>query len=207
MEKVLHYLKGLSSNAELSSRTLLLKTTMLLFLTSAGRCHEICYLDIRYMVKTICSYKFYFSKITKSWRKGKAPPCLEIKHYPPDRDLCVVSCIDNYLSRSQSWRDKGQTHFLLSHLRPHKEVQKSTISGWVKLVLKNSGIDISHFKAHSCRSASTSKAKVMGLSLEDVLKRGQWSGKSTWQKHYHNPIVRENKNFESVVLQVSDALN
>ena len=55
-------------------------------LTFAGRFHEICCLDISYMVKTVSSYKFYFSKLTKSWKKGKAPPCLQLRSYPQDRD-------------------------------------------------------------------------------------------------------------------------
>ena len=70
------------------------KLTNPLFLTSAGRCHEICYLDIRYMVKTFSSYKFHFSKLTKSWKKRKAPPCLELRPYPQDRDSCVMTCLD-----------------------------------------------------------------------------------------------------------------
>ena len=56
VEKVLKYIKTLPTNTELSDRTLLLKLISLFFLTSVGRCHEICYycyyLDIRYMVKT-----------------------------------------------------------------------------------------------------------------------------------------------------------
>ena len=55
-------------------------------LTFAGRFHQICCLDISYMVKTVSSYKFYFSKLTKSWKKGKAPPCLQLRSYPQDRD-------------------------------------------------------------------------------------------------------------------------
>ena len=34
------------------------------------------------------------------------------------------------------------------------------------------GNDAKLHKAHSCRSASTSKGKVLGISLKDILKRG-----------------------------------
>ena len=34
------------------------------------------------------------------------------------------------------------------------------------------GNDAKLHKTHSCRSASTSKAKVLGISLKDILKRG-----------------------------------
>ena len=78
---------------------------------------------------------------------------------------------------------------LLSFQRPHKEVVSSTISGWIKKVLKlaKTGTDI--YKAHLTRSTSTSNVKLKGLSLADVLKRQQWSRKSTWQGFYNKYIV------------------
>ena len=92
-------------------------------------------------------------------------------------------------------------------MRPYKEVKSSTVVNWVKLVLKMAGIDTSLYKAHSCRSASTSKAKVLGISLKDILKRDQWSGASTWQRHYNKEIVntRESSEFETVIF--NNALN
>ena len=75
----------------------------------------------------------------------------------------------------------------------------------MKIVLRKAGIDTSQFKSYSCRSAVTSKAEAMGISLERVLKTGQWSGESTWQKYYHKPIQR-NENFETAVLRSTKAL-
>ena len=71
----------------------------------------------------------------------------------------------------------------LSALAPHEEVKISTVAGWVKAILGSARIDTNLFNAHSTRAASTSKAKVKGLSLEDILKRGNWSNKSKSQKH------------------------
>ena len=125
------------------------------------------------MVKTVSSCRFHCSKLTKSWKKGKTPPCLELRAYPQDRDSCVTTCLEEYLKRFNSWREKGQSQLLLSHLKPHKEIQKTTLAGWVKIVLRKAGIDTWQFKAHSYRSTATSKAKAMGISFEWVLKRGQ----------------------------------
>ena len=77
---------------------------------------------------------------------------------------------------------------MLSHLKLSKEIQKFSLAGWVKIVPRKAGIDTSHFKTHSCRSAATSKAKEMGISLEEVLKREPWSGELKWQKHYQKPF-------------------
>jgi len=60
-------------------------------------------------------------------------------------------------------------------------------------MLKISGIDISKYTAHSCRSASTSKAKILEISLNDILKRGQ--------KYYNKEIESQSQShFETVVL-------
>ena len=113
-----------------------------------------------------------------------------------------MTCLELYLKRSNSWDEKRKTQLLLSNLKPHKEIQEFTL---VEIVFRKAGIDTSLFEVHSCRSAATSKAKAMGISLEGALKRGQWSGESAWQKHYHKPIQR-NETFETAVLSSIKAL-
>ena len=111
------------NNIELSDRHINLKLTILLFLTSAGLCHEICYLNIKFMFKTSSSLKFYFTKVTKSLRKGKDPQCLEFYEYSDGKTLCVVACIDQYLRRFDRWRIQSQNQLFLSHMKPYnKEV-------------------------------------------------------------------------------------
>ena len=104
------------------------------------------------------SYKFYFHKLHKSWLKGKAPPTVSYQVYIQDPNLCVVKTLDEYISRTEGWRsgEEGNELFL-SFVNPHKPAVSSTISVWLKNVLRKAGIDISTFKAHSTRSASTFK--------------------------------------------------
>ena len=66
---------------------------------------------------------------------------------------------------------------------------RSTISGWLKNVLKSSGINVSLFTAHSRRSTTTSKGSASGLSMTEILERGTWSNKSTWQRFYKKGII------------------
>ena len=63
---------------------------------------------------------------------------------------------------------------LSSSIRPHNAVVSCTISGWLKKTLKKAGINTDLFKAHSTRSARSSKASVGG-----ALKRGLRSHHST----------------------------
>ena len=52
------------------------------------------------------------------------------------------------------------------------------------------GIDITIFTAHSTRSASTSTADNMGLSIKDIQKAAGWSGDSTFRKYYNLPVLK-----------------
>ena len=75
----------------------------------------------------------------------------------------------------------NETQLLLSYIQRHKQVVPSTISGWLKTVLKSSGINVSLCPAHSTRSATTSKASASDLSMTKILESGTWSSMTTWQ--------------------------
>ena len=89
-----------------------------------------------------------------------------------------------------------KTQLLIGQIKPHKEVVKSTIAGWLKLLLKKSGINTKIFTAHSFRSASSSKASLGG----NILKTGNWTNSSVWQKFYQKPITPCSKSFQKEVL-------
>ena len=92
IEQVLHFIRGMSNNTELSDSNIKLKLEILLFLTLAGQCHDICYVDIiKFIVRKSSSFKFFFTKVTKRWRKGKPPQYLEFYKYSDDEKLCVVT--------------------------------------------------------------------------------------------------------------------
>ena len=59
---------------------------------------------------------------------------------------------------------------LLRFFNAYKPVVPSTISDWLENVLRKAGINIGTFKAHSTRSASTSKADFSGAPIEEILK-------------------------------------
>ena len=84
-------------------------------------------------------------------------------------------------------------------LAPHQVVKEPTIAGWVKAILGSPGIDTNLFSAHSTRASSFSKPKVKGLSFEDISKRGDWSNKSTWQKHYYKFVSNESARFQKSI--------
>ena len=110
---------------------------MLLALTSASRVGGLHILDTRFMVKTSQKYVFKFHKLHNSWRQGQKPTTLKFVAFSQDKDLCVVSALDEYLNRTEEWRRVNNgTQPLLSYIQRHKVVP-STISGWFKNVLKS----------------------------------------------------------------------
>lgn len=186
---------------QLSDKMLTYKVTILMALTSASRVSALHHLDIRYMVLTETQCTFTFSKLHKSWKKGATPPAVTFYAYKANENLCVVSTIKEYINRTKEWRIRdNQSQLLLSFINPHREVVSSTIAGSIKNLLCSAGINTEVFKAHSTRSASTSKAGASDLSLPDVMvKWGSWSNESTWQKFYNKKVATPEEKFQSYV--------
>ena len=91
VEILLVYLKtNMSVNSQLSDKDLTHKLTVLMALSSASRASSLQHLNIKFMARNDMSYKFYFHKLHKSWRRGKAPPIISYQAYTQDPNLCVV---------------------------------------------------------------------------------------------------------------------
>ena len=184
---VLTFLRTLKDVQTLSLKELSWKLTTLLMLLSGQRIQTIHMLDIRYMTLMESSCSFSISKPVKQTRPGTHVTDLVFQAYLTDPRLCIVKCIQEYVSRTQPLRG-DETQLLISFVKPHKAVSKDTIGRWVKSVLANAGIDTSKFGAHSTRAASTSAAKHSGLDLATIMKAAGWSNASTFALFYHKPI-------------------
>ena len=86
--------------------------------------------------------------------------------------LWVVVALEEYLKRTKVWHGKVKSQLLLSFVEPHNPVVSSTIPWWIKIFLKEAGIDTKIFKGHSTCLASTSKAELAGLVLGVMLQPG-----------------------------------
>ena len=132
-------------------------------------------------------------------RDKKPHPNLKFYNFPDDSKLYVCKVINSNLQRGNVWGVE-ESQFLVSHIKPHKPVSPSTVSRWLGQVLAMAGINTEVFKAHSTRSASSSKAEVTGVSLTDVIKQGHWSQASTFQRFYRKSIKEYDSNFQSGIL-------
>ena len=207
VQQVLDYLVKMPNYDQLNLSSLTLKVTGLLALTQINRGSELKNLDIRFMKKINDSYIFSFNKPSKNSKKGCLPPDMKFPAYTEEeklssneRKLCPFTAIEYYLQRTTNLRgNMTKTQFLIGQIKPHNQVAKSTIAGWLKLLLSKSGIDTNIYKAHSYRSATSSKAFLTGLSIDDILKHGNWSKASVWQKFYNKPTLDKTSAYQNRV--------
>ena len=193
-------------NTSLNNVDLTCKLTTLLALTITSRASMIQHLNAEFMANDKDRYIFYFSKLHKSWRKGQVPPTITYFSFGEDKALHVVETLNEYINRSKPWRESNhEKQLLLSSIRPHNAVVSCTISGWLTktLTLKQAEINTDLFKAHSRRSASSSKASVGGAPLVEILKRGSWSHHFTWQRFYNKHIIEKGHVFQDMVYKDS----
>jgi hypothetical protein len=110
--------------------------------------------------------------------------------YPNDEQLCIIQHLKEYIKRTASIRGSTQ-QLLISHVKPHGPVGKDTISRWTKSVLASSGVDVSKFKSHSTRAASSSFLVDNNISIKDIMLSAGWSNERTFQQFYNKPTEQE----------------
>ena len=201
VETVLEVLKNLCPNEDLDDKLLTEKTAMLLGLVAIPRGCELSYLKLHLMGVGKDVIKFSFDQPCKPTKPGERPPDFEIHRFDDNPNLCPMNSLQAYLSRTSSWRpDPKRGELFVGIKAPHDPVHKSTIARWIKNILTRANIDTTRYQAHSIRAASSSKAKQQGLSIKDILERGNWSRESTWQKYYHKLFPNSAKKIQTSIL-------
>ena len=171
------------------------KLATLLSLVASTRSQTLHLIDIDYIMKSDTTMEVYIPSITKGTTVRTHIEPLKLDKFP-EPDLCVYKCLEDYLSSTEALR-KGAKNLFISYVTPHKAVSVSTIRRWLKDTLRESGIDITVFSAHSTRSSSTSKAEARGVSLQQIAKAAGWSNGRTFATHYKKPIE---PSYSSVIL-------
>jgi len=180
---------------DIDLRALTLKTAMLMALVSASRASELHMVSLDYMKDTGDTIEFSLPGLTKTRKVGQPPVKIVFTRFEENEKLDVITCIRKYVRMTSTIRKKPQ--LLLSFKKPHNPVSPSTVSRWLKDMLSAAGVDTDIYKAHSTRSASTSKAAMQGLSASDIMARAHWARASTFERFY-NRFVGDP--FQSAVL-------
>ena len=173
----------------LDLKKLSFKLAVLLLLVSSQRGQTVLNLSTEGM-EMGGSVVFKMKTLLKHNRIGDPLDTLVFKEFTPCKRLCVVRTIRVYLKRTELFRGYGQ--LLLSFVRPHAPISRDTLSRWVLLVLKQADIDISKYKSHSTRGATTSAARRLGVPLNLILKQGSWKSAQTFAQFYDKRLDEDN---------------
>lgn len=187
---VLEYL-SLLENESLSLPDMTSKLTMLLTLVSGQRCQSLACLDIRDMYIEDDCIVFRFNVLLKQTRPFFQVAPLVLRKFSDSPPLCVYSLLKLYLKTTSDIRG-DTTKLLLMIRKPHYAVTSQTVARWIKKVMTDAGIDTNIFSAHSTRSAATSAAKSVGMSLTSIMNAVGWSNSGTFHKFYHRTANSDN---------------
>ncbi|KAL9976890.1 hypothetical protein ACROYT_G014231 [Oculina patagonica] len=168
-------------------------------------CQTIHALTISGMRTTNDTVNFEITQLLKTSKPGKHQGHLELKSYPVDHRLCVVTCLKRYVELTEPVRD-GHDPFWLSFTKPFKPVSRDTVSRWIRNVMEKAGIDTKIFSAHSTRAAATSAANANNVSINTIMDAAGWSRESTFRKFYDKP-VQANVNFGDKLVSAHDCSN
>ena len=185
VNKVLDYFRSLGANAGLDLKLLTQKAAMLLSLVLVTRGQELTVLRLSNMRTRDRDIIFEITDSTKTDLDQ-----VIVKEYTTESYLDPVNCLQTYVTATQSSRSPEglPDQLFLAMNQPHNPVKPCTIARWLTSVMESSGIDTSRYKAHSVRSASTSKAKTKGLSCSQVIKLAHWSNVGTFKTFYLKEI-------------------
>ena len=183
---VLEIFRHLPENNLLSLKLLSLKLVMLVALVSGQRVQTLSLLDLGLTYSVYDSIVFVILDMTKTSRPGKSASQIVLSEHGQDKRLCF------FLLGSipiETLECRTSSKLFLGLQKPHKAVESQTSSRWLKATLRLSGVRIDIFSGYSTRAASSSKAKLAGLSVDSILECVGWSNEQTFARYYNKKIV------------------
>ena len=127
------------------------------------------------------SVEFLLIGLEKHSREGFTQKSVMIYKYRDPR-LDLVAHIQEYVKRTGKIRRSLQ--LMVSAKLPHKVASPVLILRYLKDAILHSG---QLGMGNSVRSRASTKARLGGASLGDVLKAGDWSRASTFREFYFKP--------------------
>ena len=141
-------------------------------------------LSVIHMDQSLDKVIFHIIRLTKCSKPTRPNQPIVYRACGEDELLCPVKCFYAHLAQRSKTITQNFTEFFITFGKPHHPSSKDWLARWVKEVMGNSGIDTEIFKPHITRVASNSAAYKLGMPLQEVLKRGQWSNVDTLFLYY-----------------------
>ena len=124
--------------------------------------------------------------VLKHSRKDKLIDKFECTAYE-DKILCVITCLKEYISRRNKHERLTTGQLIITFRKPFKGAFIDTKRRWIKdiFIVNN----IANFSSHSCRAASSSKAKCIDVNIDEIIRRGCWKNRKNFFKFYDKEIT------------------
>ena len=117
--------------------------------------------------------------------------------------LCPIRAIKVYLKRTKILRKNRNRLFIPT--REDHDINKSTISKWVKYTIKHaykaistSQIKLLKIRAHELRALSASWAYLNFIPLDEIIKAAVWSNSSIIASHYLRDFSSQTSNLHDI---------
>ncbi|KAL0861715.1 hypothetical protein ABMA27_009196 [Loxostege sticticalis] len=188
---ILDFVSNYYPNDDLTLGQITKKLAVLLALSSGQRVQTLSLIRVSNIRIGEVNIEIVINDIIKTSMPGRPMPRLVIPFFPNRVQVCPAKTLSSYLEATQHLRSTSNTERLfLTTRKPVHNASPSTISRWIKEIMKESGIDTEVFSAHSTRHASTSAAHRRGISLDLIKRCAGWSGNSlVFSKFYDRPLT------------------
>ena len=185
VKQVLVMLSSWSPAKSLSFKLLTYKCVMLLALVTGKRASSISQLSLKQGYLEIGESTVVLQPLglEKTTRPGHTAAPIVIEAYNQAPEICPVYYLKAYIIRSKELR-KSDTLFV-SINKPHNKVSPATVCRWLKSVITMSSQSGS---GGSTRSVSTSTGVGRGLTIDSIVKAGDWARSRTFKNHYYRPV-------------------
>ena len=156
-----------------------------LAMASARRPSELAALrcDAAFMSISSEQVRFLPSRLSKTDRQRHLGPPIVIRRLPPPDPHCPVASLEELL-RSRAALGIRHDYVFSSSLAPHDPISVASFSGLLRWAFRRAGIAA---PPGSTRAISVSDAVARGVSIEEALRAGDWSGAGTFYRHYLRP--------------------
>lgn len=185
---VINYISKFYPNTTLDLDKITKKLVTLLALLTAHRVQTLSKINIKNIEMFPTKVNIKIPDFLKTTRKGSLQPILVLPFFEERPEICPGKTLLAYLEKSRPLRGHIDSLFI-SVRKPYKAVGSQTLSRWIKDTLRDSGIDVNIFSAHSTRHAATSAAHGLGVNLDQIRRTAGWSGSSdTFYRFYNRTI-------------------
>ena len=187
----------------LSMKLLSEKIVMLLLLLGGEMINSLTTFSVEsvQLITTECT--FIPCKLLKHSRPEYVHRPITYKKYSQNIKLRPVRLITEYIKRWNNLRqgDTSINNLFITYEKTIRAAHRDTMALWTKIMMNELGVDTKIFKPHSCRSASTPTATNAGVTIDNVLKQGNWTNPNTFYKYYFKEIENSKTFSEGLLLK------